>query len=246
MSLESIYEKYPNIKSGLKDYTYIDHTKPNADILKENYLVRYITNTGYKYTCPKAGRITKILLDNTDPEYIYKILYSSGGGRITPLIIKNADIYLFYRKKSSNEIKVESHTAWFKTLSPYERRKFNEMRDKQKLADNPVEKKRINTEYYIWLYERHPERKPQGKNKSKSATKIKSKTTQKEKSKTVTKIKSKKEKSKTVTKEKSLTPKKIVKKPAKKTPKDKSSSVSKSKTKKVIKKIKKDKSDDTS
>lgn len=131
----------------LKDYEYVkDPTK-----LKEGTFIRYIKKK--TATAPEklawGGKLIEIMYDKDDKKKVYKIkLESNLGGS---WIIKIENVHLFNKKKTTTEKRKQNVEEWKKALTPYERRKFNEMKKKRSQAKSTQDKKQISKEFYDWL-----------------------------------------------------------------------------------------------
>jgi hypothetical protein len=164
-SLRSKLEK--KFSKQLNGYKYIDVKKTTTDTLKTGYYGRYI-KTGDELDDAHVvlgGKITEILEDRDNPKKIYKIQMETRYGNLFSINIKNNEnIFFYYKTMTVVDMRLKQAEEWVKQLTPYERRKFKEMKKKRDDEVSKAKKRRITNEYYKWLYARRPELDTRKKN----------------------------------------------------------------------------------
>ena len=93
---------------------------------------------------------------------MYKIKIKTSAGTIFQVKVKdNPNIHIFYKKQSTREENLKKTQEWIKSLTSYERTKFNEMKKKKNDEPDINKKRQISKEFYNWINARHPNKNDQ-------------------------------------------------------------------------------------
>lgn len=155
-------EKINSISSKLNGYTFISN-----DILmtklKIGYLIRYIKKSdgNKKAHIAIGGKLENITEDTEKPGYVYRIKIKTNGGSTFLVKLKdNNKIFMYYKIMSDKNQRLRDAEELKKKLTSYERKKLQDMHNARENLETDKEKRAATKKYYIWLYERRPELKP--------------------------------------------------------------------------------------
>lgn len=150
--IKKLIEKYSD---KLKDYEHVE----NPSELKIGSFIRYIKKKTAESPEKLAhgGKLLEISYDTQDKTKVYKLkLENTYGGS---WFIKIENVYLFYKTQTTTEKRKQDAEEWKKALTPYEKKKFNEMKKKVSEEISKLKQKEIRNEFYTWLNARKENKK---------------------------------------------------------------------------------------
>jgi hypothetical protein len=151
-------ESQKEISILLKDYTFLSPKDYTIDKLKIGNFVRYIRNVPIPARVIRAGRIDNILEDKDNEGYIYRISIKRSNKTTYFLKLKDIEnVYFYYKTKTQKELRQNSAKDFVQNMTPYERKKFNSMKEKREVVESKIEKKMLSNDFYSWFYKRHPD-----------------------------------------------------------------------------------------